>query len=95
MRRALEGLSAAEEGSIFLPGRLAVPFKSGANSRETFWPARLRVDTDGVELSPLAWCSSGDLTSLASANALIRIPVDTGFLEAGAKVDFVATSPDL
>ena len=53
------------------------------NPRETWWP--------GVEeregLRPLAWASSGDLTALAAADALARVPVSG--LAAGADAEFI------
>lgn len=53
------------------------------NPRETWWP--------GVEeregLRPLRWASSGDLTALAAADALVRVPVSG--LAAGADAEFI------
>jgi len=43
-------------------------------------------------LHPLKWSSSGDLTCLAEANALIRVPANRGSIEAGAEVDFLPTN---
>lgn len=40
------------------------------NPRETWWPA----DIEASSLRPLRWASSGDLTSLARARALLRVP---------------------
>jgi molybdopterin molybdotransferase len=94
VRQALEGFSGSADRSEFLPGQLDVEFNSELNSRETLWPARLRVTANGVRLTPLPWRSSGDLTSLATTNALLRIPPSTGTLEAGAAVQFIATSPE-
>jgi molybdopterin molybdotransferase len=47
------------------------------DARETWWPAR--VHTEGGELMATAipWKDSSDLTALAPANALLRIPADT------------------
>ena len=56
------------------------------NPRETWWPAR--EQSNG--LRPLPWTSSGDLTSLATANALIRIPVSG--LAAGGAAEFIRTA---
>jgi len=95
VRQALEGFSGAAERSGFLPGRLAEAFATKPNPRETLWPARLRLAGDGARLAPLAWRSSGDLTALAVANALVRIPPRAGALPAGAAVQFLATSPDV
>ena len=55
-----------------------------ANARETWWPAFEDVDA----VHPLVWTSSGDLTSLARANALLRVPRDSG-LAAGASAEFI------
>jgi molybdopterin biosynthesis enzyme len=44
-----------------------------------------------VRLTPLRWQSSGDLTSLASANALTRIPPTEQPLSRGARVQFLPT----
>ena len=53
------------------------------NPRETWWPAV--EETEG--LRPLAWASSGDLTSLATADALVRVP--SSGLAAGAEAGFI------
>ncbi|MGD1085656.1 MAG: molybdenum cofactor biosynthesis protein MoaE [Verrucomicrobiota bacterium] len=57
--------------------------------RETLWPARLEWNAGAPRLRPLAWASSGDLTCLPAANALIRVPPNQGLLPAGAEVDFL------
>jgi molybdopterin molybdotransferase len=56
------------------------------NLRETWWPAREGADG----LRPLAWTSSGDLTALARADALVRVPALSG-LAAGEAVEFIRT----
>jgi len=56
------------------------------NARETWWPAR-----QGSEgLHPLRWASSGDLTALATADALIRVP--TSGLASGDRAAFIRTT---
>ena len=40
-------------------------------------------------LHPLKWASSGDITCLAAANALVRVPANCASLDDGAKVDFL------
>jgi molybdopterin molybdotransferase len=70
----------------FLRGRLAAPLHDAACPRETLWPARL----NSAGLQPLPWASSGDVTCLAAANALIRIPANCASMAAGAEVDFLA-----
>jgi molybdopterin biosynthesis enzyme len=37
----------------------------------------------------MIWASSGDLSCLPAANALIRAPANQGVLEAGVEVDFL------
>lgn len=95
VRRALDGLSGVRDPGGFRLGKLAVGFRAEPNSRETLWPSRMELGEGGVQLTPLAWRSSGDLTSLAKANALLRVPPQTGSLEVGSTVPFVATVLDL
>lgn len=57
----------------------------GGNARETWWPA---VEAnDG--LRPLPWTSSGDLTALAAADVLVRVP--SSGLAAGENAEFIRT----
>ncbi len=51
----------------------------------------MELHDGGFRLRPLPWRSSGDLTSLATANALVRIPPNSGTLPAGTPVQFVPT----
>jgi len=69
----------------FQQGILAAKLEDGPNPRETLWPARM----DAAGLQPLAWASSGDVTSLAGTNALIRVPANRGLIETGEAVDFL------
>jgi molybdopterin molybdotransferase len=73
----------------FLRGRLATKLDDAANPRETLWPARLDWNAGSPQLHPLAWASSGDVTCLAMANALIRVPAKVGSLAAGAELEFL------
>lgn len=93
VRAALEIFRAQPGTSSFSHGVLAQEFQAEANSRETLWPARLALANGGVELTPLPWRSSGDLTSLATANALVRIPPGCGTLARGTVIEFAATMP--
>jgi molybdopterin molybdotransferase len=54
--------------------------------RETWWPARLRWASSGPIAEPLKWQSSGDLTRLAGANALLRIPSNSPPTPPGARL---------
>jgi molybdopterin molybdotransferase len=53
------------------------------NPRETWWPAL----EGSAGLQPLRWSSSGDLTALATTNALLRVP-PSGLAE-GGKAGFI------
>jgi len=83
---ALAKLVGGEPGK-FSRGRLAGKLDDEPNPRETLWPARLAA----AGLVPLKWSSSGDVTCLAEANTLIRVPPNCGAIEAGAEVEFLAT----
>ena len=64
---------------------------AGGNARETFWPAHWQLQAGVAALTPLRWNSSGDLTALASANALIRVATGAERLERNSWVEFVPT----
>jgi len=76
----------------FLRGRLAARLFDAACPRETLWPARLDWNGGSPRLHPLAWASSGDVTCLADANALIRLPANCAPLDAEAELDFLPTA---
>ena len=73
----------------FLRGQLAEKLEDKPCPRETFWPARLEWSGAAQKLRPLAWASSGDITCLMAANALIRVPANAGTIAADAEVDFL------
>jgi molybdopterin molybdotransferase len=78
------------EPPTFLHGQLAEELDDKPCPRETLWPAKFEISPDAtVRLHPLAWANSGNVACLASANALIRVPADTGPLEQFARVDFL------
>jgi molybdopterin molybdotransferase len=70
---------------VFSSGVLASRLDDEPNSRKSFLPARW----DPAGLFPSKWLSSGDVTCLVGANALIRVPPNSGPMEAGTKVDFL------
>lgn len=78
----------------FLRGRLARTLDEAANARETLWPVQWTLKDGRAELCPLEWSSSGDITCLAAANGLVRIPANTGDLAAGVSLDFLPTAED-
>ena len=77
-----------EKAPSFRRGQLAVPLDDAACPRETLWPARL----DWTGLHPLPWASSGDVTCLAEANALVRVPPNCHSMVEGVAVDYLAAS---
>ncbi|MGD0744691.1 MAG: molybdopterin molybdotransferase MoeA, partial [Verrucomicrobiota bacterium] len=87
---ALAGLTGGEPPD-FLRGRLADKLHDQPCPRETLWPARLEFLNGELRLRPLKWSSSGDVTCLAEANALVRVPANRGPMESGAEVDFLPT----
>jgi molybdopterin molybdotransferase len=89
---ALARLLGAEALPRFLRGKLAVELRHEPCLRETLWPARLDWTTNAPGLHPLAWRSSGDITCLAEASALLRIPPATTALAAQTEVEFLPCS---
>lgn len=91
VRAALQAFAGRLAEPLFQTGVLAADLASDGNARETFWPARWALCDGTASLTPLRWSSSGDLTSLASANALIRVTAGADRLERGNRVEFVST----
>ena len=97
VRQALRQLLGAVETPMFTTAPLAQdlpePTEASAalNPRETLWPARIDGGTDGFRLTLLPWRSSGDITPLAAANALARIPPSSRPLKRGDPVLFLPT----
>lgn len=84
---------AAMVGGAFSPApvrtaRLASGFDQ-RGERVTYYPAILREHDGALAVEPLSWKGSGDLRTLASANALIRFPAGTRRFDAGEVVDAV------
>jgi molybdopterin molybdotransferase len=72
-----------------LTGQLAGAWLPQPDARQTFWPCRA-VIVDGVhQLSPLPLASSGDISRLVGANALLPLPQPQGSLLAGQPVEFI------
>ena len=81
-----------EAAPKFLRGRLAAQLNDAACPRETLWPARVEWNDGSPRLHPLAWASSGDVTCLAAANALMRVPANCAALDADAELEFLPTT---
>ncbi len=84
---ALAKLSGAPP-RLFLRGRLGARLND-QNPRETLWPARWQWLGGQPLMYPLKWSSSGDLTCLTEADALVRVPPNSPAMDVGAEVDFL------
>ncbi len=80
---ALAAMRGGAEAPVICQGRLMA--EVSGSPRETWWPAM----EESTGLRPLPWTSSGDLTALATANSLIRVPVSG--LAAGGEAEFIRT----
>ncbi|MCL4180795.1 MAG: molybdenum cofactor biosynthesis protein MoaE [Verrucomicrobia bacterium] len=85
---ALDAWAGRPDPGLFHTGTLAADLTGADPARETFWPAEWRLEQGQVALTPLPWRSSGDLTSLAKANALIRVAPGTKGLARGCQIEF-------
>jgi molybdopterin molybdotransferase len=90
VRRALDRLLARTSPSL-THGNLTEAMSDTANSRETWWPVTATVANGRLECRALPWKSSGDITRLPAANALIKVPAATSRLDAGTMVDLLLT----
>jgi len=91
VRTALAAFAGRSAAPMFQRGVLASDLDGDGHRRETFWPARWTFCDGAANLTPLRWSSSGDLTSLATANALIRLSPGQTTLRRGNTVEFVCT----
>jgi molybdopterin molybdotransferase len=62
---------------------------AGADNANTGQECPANQQTGMSALHLLAWASSGDITCLTAANALVRVPANCASLDDGAKVDFL------
>lgn len=90
VRRALYRLLARPIPPISR-GILAETPNDAQSARETWWPARVDIVDGRVECHPLSWKSSGDITRLPSAQALMKVPASTSRLDAGTMVELLFT----
>jgi len=90
VRRALRRLLDLP-APVVVRGTLAEPLADAMNARETWWPARAQIREGRFECVALPWKSSGDITRLPGANALIRVPASTSRLDAGSMVELLFT----
>lgn len=93
VQAALDAFAGLPPEPPFRAGVLGADLENDASARETLWPARADRSAAVHTLQPLKWISSGDLSPLGHANALIRVPAGSGRLACGASVSFVSTIP--
>jgi molybdopterin molybdotransferase len=86
VRLALERFIGAEAGWPLVNLRLVEPFNHRPDSRETFWPAQVTVANGELVVRALRWQSSGDVTGLTGANALLQLAGNAGAPKAGDAV---------
>jgi molybdopterin molybdotransferase len=78
----LKGETALDLVALSLDGAKPLP----GNPRETWWPARLAYREGSAIATPLKWQSSGDLTGIAEAGVLLRIPANSAPIVPGENV---------
>jgi len=90
VRRALDRLLGRPTPTV-AQGLLTESVFDTLNSRETWWPAQAGLKEGRLECRALAWKSSGDITRLPAASALIQVPASTSHLSAGTMVELILT----
>jgi len=93
VRCALARITGRTEGGSWWSGQLARPLEEPSGPREVFWPAQAEWSSEGWALTLMRWSNSGDLTCLATSNALARIPAGTPVGPLAAPVAFCPTGP--
>ena len=90
VRRALDRLLARPSSTV-MKAFLAALLPDTHNTRETWWPAQAGYKEGRLECRALPWKSSGDITRLPAANALIQVPASTLQLDAETMVELLST----
>lgn len=75
-----------------LVGQLAAPWRVASDGREVYWPARVELTSSGWRVWPARFRSSGDLSGVVGANALVWAGVAESALPAEASVEFLLLS---
>jgi molybdopterin molybdotransferase len=89
VRLALERFSGANISWPLAKIRLAENFGYRPDARETFWPARVEIQNGELVVRALRWQSSGDVTALAGANALLQMDAGAEPSKAGEGVSIL------
>ncbi len=89
-RAALRAMQGATETSLVHEHAVLARDLKGSIDRESYLPAVLRTDENGVLLAePLKWGGSSDFVSFAKATALINVPAGEKKFAAGSVVRVV------
>ena len=83
VRLALEKFSGANISWPLAKTPLAENFDFRPDARETFWPARVKIEKGELVARPLRWQSSADVTGLTGANALLQLDAGAEAPKAG------------
>lgn len=73
VRLALERFAGAAASWPLVKIELAEAFEHRPDPRETFWPAHVAIRNGELVVRALRWQSSGDMTGLTGANALLQL----------------------
>src|SRR2546421_4012004 len=87
VRTALRAMQGAKHPTLDLAHAVLAGDVKGSIDRESYLPAVLRTDENGVLLAePLKWGGSSDFVSFARATALIKVPAGAELIEKGNTV---------
>ena len=86
-RTALLAMQGAHDVELAEERAILARSIKGSVERESFLPARLQTDSEGVlKAEPLKWGGSSDFVAFTRATALINVPAGVRSLEADTKV---------
>jgi molybdopterin molybdotransferase len=86
---AIRKLHGDSRSALLRSGRLENDFNFRPDPRRTFWPCVARWTAGGYQLAPLPFVSSGDVTGLSGANALLPISPGEKFISASRPIEFL------
>ena len=87
VRLALELFASMAASWPLAQVQLVDKFDYRPDPRETYWPARVVLEQGKLVARAVRWQSSGDVTGMAGANALLQFTSATQTLEAGSVVN--------
>ncbi|MDQ6808279.1 MAG: molybdopterin molybdotransferase MoeA [Verrucomicrobiota bacterium] len=85
----LAAMSAAPRTESRLRGQLVDAISQKPNRRETQLPAVATIEAGEFRVCARRFASSGDVGSVAGANALVEVPADSAGFAAGEQVTFI------